>query len=156
MDAVQASADAAVRILARDEPVYGINTGFGKLASTRIDDHDLAKLQRNIILSHAAGVGEVVFQYITEDQAAVNAAAAGEVDVLTGFDPNLTEQIEQNGDWTVVLGTATDKSVLAMNSTAAPLDDQRVRQAIRQAIDAWPAATRASIRNATPAWSRRR
>lgn len=83
----------------------------------------------------AAGVGEVVFQYIAEDQAAVNAAAAGEVDVLTGFDPNLTEQIEQNGDWTVVLGTATDKSVLAMNSTAAPLDDQRVRQAIRQAID---------------------
>ncbi len=77
----------------------------------------------------------MVFQYITEDQAAVNAAAAGEVDVLTGFDPNLTEQIEQNGDWTVVLGTATDKSVLAMNSTAAPLDDQRVRQAIRQAID---------------------
>lgn len=56
--AVQASADAVGRILARGEPVYGINTGFGKLASVRIDDADLATLQRNIVLSHAAGVGE--------------------------------------------------------------------------------------------------
>ena len=40
------------------EPVYGINTGFGKLASVRIADEDLATLQRNIVLSHAAGVGE--------------------------------------------------------------------------------------------------
>ncbi|ESQ75128.1 histidine ammonia-lyase [Asticcacaulis sp. AC402] len=57
LEAVAASAAAVLRILAQGEPVYGINTGFGKLASTRIDDHDLAKLQRNIILSHAAGVG---------------------------------------------------------------------------------------------------
>jgi histidine ammonia-lyase len=39
------------------EPVYGINTGFGKLASVRIDEADLRTLQRNIVLSHAAGVG---------------------------------------------------------------------------------------------------
>ncbi|MDV6330316.1 histidine ammonia-lyase [Asticcacaulis sp. 201] len=54
---VAESAAAITRILARGEPVYGINTGFGKLASTRIDDADLITLQRNIILSHAAGVG---------------------------------------------------------------------------------------------------
>ncbi|MET3665366.1 histidine ammonia-lyase [Caulobacter sp. 1776] len=52
------SAKAVERILARREPVYGINTGFGKLASVRIGDADLATLQRNIVLSHAAGVGE--------------------------------------------------------------------------------------------------
>ncbi|MGL3822651.1 histidine ammonia-lyase [Sphingopyxis sp. R3-92] len=52
------SAAAVGRILARGEPVYGINTGFGKLASVRIDDADLATLQRNIVLSHAAGVGD--------------------------------------------------------------------------------------------------
>ena len=46
------------RILARGEPVYGVNTGFGKLASVRIATADLARLQRNIVLSHAAGVGE--------------------------------------------------------------------------------------------------
>jgi histidine ammonia-lyase len=38
--------------------VYGINTGFGKLASVRIEAAQLEQLQRNIVLSHAAGVGE--------------------------------------------------------------------------------------------------
>ncbi|MDQ3655313.1 MAG: histidine ammonia-lyase, partial [Chloroflexota bacterium] len=40
------------------EPVYGINTGFGKLANVRIEPDELKTLQRNIVLSHAAGVGE--------------------------------------------------------------------------------------------------
>jgi histidine ammonia-lyase len=56
--AIAESAAAVGRILARHEPVYGINTGFGKLASVRIGDEDLATLQRNIVLSHAAGVGD--------------------------------------------------------------------------------------------------
>ncbi|WP_261300216.1 histidine ammonia-lyase [Sphingomonas alpina] len=54
---IRASADAVARILAKGQPVYGINTGFGKLASVRIGDEDLATLQRNIVLSHAAGTG---------------------------------------------------------------------------------------------------
>ncbi len=53
-----ASVESVARILARHEPVYGINTGFGKLASVKISDDDLLTLQRNIVLSHAAGVGE--------------------------------------------------------------------------------------------------
>lgn len=56
--AVAESAAAIGRILARGEPIYGINTGFGRLASVRIDDADLATLQRNIVLSHAAGTGD--------------------------------------------------------------------------------------------------
>jgi histidine ammonia-lyase len=55
---VQASAHAVDAIIAKGDPVYGINTGFGKLASVRIEAADLAQLQRNIVLSHAAGVGE--------------------------------------------------------------------------------------------------
>jgi histidine ammonia-lyase len=55
---IAASAAAVERILARGEPVYGINTGFGKLASVRIAADDLATLQRNIVLSHAAGAGD--------------------------------------------------------------------------------------------------
>ncbi len=55
---IVASAEAVQRILAKGDPVYGINTGFGKLASVRIADDDLARLQTNIVLSHAAGVGE--------------------------------------------------------------------------------------------------
>lgn len=55
---IEASAAAVSRILARHEPVYGINTGFGKLATVKIGDDDLEILQRNIVLSHAAGVGD--------------------------------------------------------------------------------------------------
>jgi histidine ammonia-lyase len=55
---IAGAAEAVARILAHGEPVYGINTGFGKLASVRIDTADLARLQRNIVLSHCVGVGE--------------------------------------------------------------------------------------------------
>lgn len=56
--AIGRGAEAVARIIAHGEPVYGVNTGFGKLASIRIEDADLARLQRNIVLSHAAGTGE--------------------------------------------------------------------------------------------------
>ena len=56
--AISRSAEVIDAILGRGEPVYGINTGFGKLATIRIDMADLATLQRNIVLSHSAGVGE--------------------------------------------------------------------------------------------------
>lgn len=46
------------RVAAGDEPAYGINTGFGTLAEVRIEKKDLQQLQRNLILSHAAGVGQ--------------------------------------------------------------------------------------------------
>ncbi|BAM91909.1 histidine ammonia-lyase [Bradyrhizobium oligotrophicum S58] len=53
--------DAAAAIVAKaaqgGEPVYGINTGFGKLASKRIPPDQTAQLQRNLILSHCCGVG---------------------------------------------------------------------------------------------------
>ncbi|SCX91997.1 histidine ammonia-lyase [Microvirga guangxiensis] len=55
---IEAGAKTIETIVAKGEPVYGINTGFGKLASVRIGTADLATLQRNIVLSHAAGVGE--------------------------------------------------------------------------------------------------
>ena len=55
---VERGAAAVATIVARGEPVYGINTGFGKLATVRIADADLETLQRNIVLSHAAGTGE--------------------------------------------------------------------------------------------------
>lgn len=45
---------------AGDVPVYGVNTGFGKLASLKIEKADTATLQRNLILSHCCGVGEAI------------------------------------------------------------------------------------------------
>jgi histidine ammonia-lyase len=55
---VERAAEVIGEIVAKGAPVYGVNTGFGKLASVRIEARDLADLQRNIVLSHAAGVGE--------------------------------------------------------------------------------------------------
>ena len=54
IDACHARLDAA---LAAGGTIYGVNTGFGKLAGTRIGEADLATLQRNLILSHCTGSG---------------------------------------------------------------------------------------------------
>jgi histidine ammonia-lyase len=53
-----AGAATIARIVERGEAVYGLNTGFGKLAKTRIPNESLKDLQRNLVLSHAAGVGQ--------------------------------------------------------------------------------------------------
>ena len=55
--AVLAAADVIAKAAAGDVPIYGVNTGFGKLASLRIAPGDTATLQRNLILSHCCGVG---------------------------------------------------------------------------------------------------
>lgn len=63
-DAVWARVDAAAKtiadIVASGETVYGVNTGFGLLANTTIAAKDLVALQKNIVLSHAAGVGPLL------------------------------------------------------------------------------------------------
>ena len=56
--AIDACAQAVADIAAKGEPAYGINTGFGRLASTHIPRDQLELLQRNLVLSHAVGVGE--------------------------------------------------------------------------------------------------
>lgn len=72
---IAASAAAVGQILAKGLPVYGINTGFGRLASVRIPDEDLAILQRNIVLSHASGVGEPLPPAITRLMMALKLAS---------------------------------------------------------------------------------
>lgn len=55
--AVEAAAKRIDAAAQGDKPVYGVNTGFGKLASLKIESKDTATLQRNLILSHCCGVG---------------------------------------------------------------------------------------------------
>ena len=57
-EAIDASVACVNQIIAEGRTAYGINTGFGLLASTRIANADLEKLQRSLVLSHAAGIGE--------------------------------------------------------------------------------------------------
>jgi histidine ammonia-lyase len=58
--AVDAAATTVDRVIASGHTVYGVNTGFGLLARTRIDDARLAELQRALVLSHSAGTGPLV------------------------------------------------------------------------------------------------
>jgi len=61
---ISASASVVERIVAGGDTVYGVNTGFGLLANTRIPAARLAELQRNLILSHACGLGESLPRHV--------------------------------------------------------------------------------------------
>ena len=76
--AVAAGARAVEAMLDRGDPIYGINTGFGRLASIRIGPDDLARLQRNIVLSHAAGVGENMPEPLVRLMMALKLASLGQ------------------------------------------------------------------------------
>jgi histidine ammonia-lyase len=81
--AIEPSAHAAIatasavvqRAAAGDAAVYGVNTGFGKLASTRISRDDLETLQRNLIRSHSVGVGEPLAPAVVRLMLALKAAS---------------------------------------------------------------------------------
>src|SRR5215212_6414317 len=61
---IRTSAASVERIVASGETVYGVNTGFGLLANTRIPDDKLAELQTNLILSHSAGLGDPLPRHV--------------------------------------------------------------------------------------------
>lgn len=58
--AIHASTQVVEQVIAEGRTVYGINTGFGLLANTKIAAEDLDELQRSIVLSHSAGIGELM------------------------------------------------------------------------------------------------
>ncbi|MFI4987703.1 MAG: histidine ammonia-lyase [Alphaproteobacteria bacterium] len=55
--AIDAAAATVARLVAEGRPIYGVNTGFGRLSTTHIPEDGLAELQRRLLLSHMAGVG---------------------------------------------------------------------------------------------------
>jgi peptide/nickel transport system substrate-binding protein len=108
--------------------------GTGPFTLTRWNKGSTITFARNDdYWGEKAGVAEVEFQYIPDFTAGVNAALAGDVQVLTAVDPNLASQLE--GDFTLTKGRTTDKATLAFNNQKAPLDDVRVREALRLSID---------------------
>jgi histidine ammonia-lyase len=74
---IRASAAVVQAAAAGDAPVYGVNTGFGKLASTRIGSDDLSTLQWNLIRSHSAGVGAPLSPAVLRLMLALKAASLG-------------------------------------------------------------------------------
>jgi histidine ammonia-lyase len=72
---IRASADVVQRAARGDAAVYGVNTGFGKLASTRISESDLDALQLNLIRSHSVGVGAPLQPAVVRLMLALKAAS---------------------------------------------------------------------------------
>ena len=89
---ITASAERVAAAAAGDAPVYGVNTGFGKLASVRIAPADTATLQRNLILSHCCGVGEPIEEPTVRLVMALKLLSLGRG--ASGVRPVLVELIE--------------------------------------------------------------
>lgn len=82
-----------------------------------------------------AGAAEVVYQYITDPSAAVQALLDGDIDILTRLNTDLVGQVDGNEGFVVSSGPTNGEYTLGMNNTDEALSNPLVRQAITQAID---------------------
>ena len=145
-DAIEASAAAVQRIVARGDAAYGINTGFGLLAKTRIADDQLQKLQRNLIYSHSVGVGELLADEVVRLALAMKIGSLARgysgvrpviIDALLAlYNANIMPCIPAKGS----VGASGDLAPLA-HMTLALIGEGEVRVegrriAARQALDA--------------------
>ena len=91
IDAMLASRSLIERLAAGEAPIYAVNTGVGLLANVRIPRQDLDQLQRNVIRSHAAGVGEPLAREVVRAMMLIraNVLAKG----FSGIRPVVAERI---------------------------------------------------------------
>jgi histidine ammonia-lyase len=92
LPAIKAGARTVEAIVAEGKPVYGVNTGFGRLANISIGPNDLGILQRNLVLSHAAGVGEPMLASTVRLMIALKLASLGHG--VSGVRPVVVETLE--------------------------------------------------------------
>ena len=115
---VQASAEQVRRFIEEERVIYGITTGFGKFSDVKISTEEISALQRNLILSHACGVGE----YLKADE--VRALMLLRVNALSrGFSGIRLETLERllfllNQD---ILPLVPEKGSLGASGDLAPL-----------------------------------
>jgi len=83
----------------------------------------------------AAKLDSVVFRFLPEGRAAVNALQEGDLDVFTALEPELRDELQGDDDFALVRADSSDVFTLGFNTAEAPLDDQRVRTALSRAID---------------------
>ncbi|HEY5236944.1 MAG TPA: histidine ammonia-lyase [Rhizomicrobium sp.] len=140
--AVEASAASLVRVAASGQTAYGVNTGFGLLAQTRIDPAQLAQLQRNLVLSHSAGVGallpdEIVRLMMVLKLAGLARGASGvRPDVLHAIKAFLDREIYPCVPGQGSVGASGDLAPLAhMSAALLGVGDVRMRGQIRAAKD---------------------
>lgn len=112
------SAETVKAIVARGAPAYGINTGFGRLASQHIPNDKIDLLQRNLVLSHAVGVGRPLSRPVVRLMIATKISSLGR-----GFSGVRLEVIEAllklfNAD---VLPVIPEKGSVGASGDLAPL-----------------------------------
>jgi len=89
---VEAAAQKVRDVAAGEAAIYGVNTGFGKLASVKIAPKDITTLQRNLILSHCCGVGEALGIPTTRLMMALKLLSLGRGVLDRGVTPLVPEQ----------------------------------------------------------------
>src|SRR5271163_135180 len=112
-----AEASALVaKIVAAGEAAYGINTGFGLLAQTRIPSEQLELLQRNLLLSHAAGVGDALPDSVVRLTLAlkINALARGHSGISSGLMDALLALLEHGDRKSTRLNSSHDQTSYAV------------------------------------------
>ena len=143
MGAVQESHKTTAKLAAADAPAYGINTGFGLLAQTRIPPSQRTLLQRNIILSHSCGVGPLLDDSIVRLVLVLKLASL--LQGFSGISPQVARFLEQiiNSGWSPCVpgqgsvGASGDLAPLAHLSLAVlGLGSMRRHGEIRPAAEA--------------------
>ena len=116
--AIRRSAAAIQAIVEEERVVYGVNTGFGKLASTHIAKADLETLQRNLVLSHSTGTGASLAEPITRLVMAMKAAslARGYSGITEATLDQLMAMLEKD-----VLPVIPEKGSVGASGDLAPL-----------------------------------
>jgi histidine ammonia-lyase len=150
---ITAASALVEKIVAVGEAAYGINTGFGLLAQTRIPGEQLELLQRNLLLSHAAGVGEALPDAVVRLVLAlkINALARGHSGVTVGLVEALMTLLEHEVYPLVPaqgsVGASGDLAPLAhMSAVLLGLGRVRVRGAVLPAAEGLRLAGLAPIR----------
>ncbi len=105
-------------VVESEKPVYGINTGFGKLSDVPIDKKDTAKLQQNLLKSHACGVGEPFSEEIVRGMMVlrVNALVRGNSGIRLVVLEKLVEMLNKN-----VIPVVFEQGSLGASGDLAPL-----------------------------------
>jgi histidine ammonia-lyase len=144
---IERGAQAVRSIVARGEPAYGINTGFGRLASQHIPNDQIDLLQRNLVLSHAVGVGAPMSPAVVRVMLATKVSSLGRgysgvrlriVEALLAlFNSDVLPVIPQKGS----VGASGDLAPLAhMAGTLLGVGEMLVRGERRSAAEGLVAA----------------
>ena len=106
------------KVVESEKPVYGINTGFGKLSDVPVDKKDVSKLQENLLKSHACGVGNPLSEEVVRGMMLlrVNALIRGNSGIRIEVLEKLVEMLNKN-----VCPVVFEKGSLGASGDLAPL-----------------------------------